>query len=299
MSILVLIVVALMEVFANTQAALRASVTQADILENGRATMDLMSSDLRSMAPCEYPSNTVSLAYPSSVNFFVGSMNFAGAVNTFVSPASPLVQPLVGGGGASRTNFLQDFFMLSQNTINGAPTWIGIGYAVNTNLANGTLYPLYRFYQTTNTLGGSPAMLFSNFLSLAFTNSAVWSHLMDGVVGLTVRAYDPQGYWITNNVDYYGGNTDGITNQNVYVWEPYLPNSAASRGQVGLVMFSNALPASVEVEMDTLEDRTMQRAESLSGAPTAQNNYLVAAGGNVHVFRQRVQVPQMDPTAYQ
>ncbi len=63
------------------------------------------------------------------------------------------------------------------------------------------------------------------------------------------------------------------------------------------MMFSNAVPVMVQIEMDTLEDRTLQRAESLSGS--AQNNYLTTnAVGKIHVFRQRVEIQNMDLTAY-
>ena len=49
--LLSLIVVALMSVFSSTQTAFRASVTQTDILEGGRAAMDMIAQDLKEMAP--------------------------------------------------------------------------------------------------------------------------------------------------------------------------------------------------------------------------------------------------------
>ena len=45
------IVLALMAVFGSTQAAFRASVTQTDVLESGRAAMEMISDDLRAMSP--------------------------------------------------------------------------------------------------------------------------------------------------------------------------------------------------------------------------------------------------------
>ena len=51
MALLSLIVIALMGVFSSTQAAFRASVTQTDVLEGGRAAMDLIAGDLRAMTP--------------------------------------------------------------------------------------------------------------------------------------------------------------------------------------------------------------------------------------------------------
>jgi hypothetical protein len=64
-------------------------------------------------------------------------------------------------------------------------------------------------------------------------------------------------------------------------------------------MFSNTLPASVEIEMGVLEDRALQRAESLSGSFLAQSNYLAGSASQVHIFRQRVSISKVDPAAYQ
>ena len=68
-------------------------------------------------------------------------------------------------------------------------------------------------------------------------------------------------------------------------------------GQAGFYTSSNAVPASVEVELGVLEDSTLQRAESLSGA--AQLNYLSNHIGQVHLFRQRVMIRNVDPAVYQ
>ena len=54
MTLLTLIVLALMAgVLNSTQRASRASVTQTTILEGGRATVDMISADLRAMVPSD------------------------------------------------------------------------------------------------------------------------------------------------------------------------------------------------------------------------------------------------------
>ena len=126
---------------------------------------------------------------------------------------------------------------------------------------------------------------FGNFLN--FPNN--YSHLIDGVVGLRVRAFDDNGYWMTNTLNFAGGQT---TNKNVL----FLPSAS---GETGFYMFSNTLPASVEIEMATLEDRTLQRAESLGVSYQVQSNYLAQQVGKVHIFRQRVSIPNAAPSAYQ
>ncbi|HEX7619248.1 MAG TPA: prepilin-type N-terminal cleavage/methylation domain-containing protein, partial [Verrucomicrobiae bacterium] len=143
--LLSLIVLALMAVFNSTQAAFRASVTQAGVLESGRATMDLMTSDLRAMAP----SRGVGYNVASAVNFYA---------NTNLNE-QPLIQPMVGGG-SQRTNVLEFFFILSRGNQNGVPTWYGVGYAV-TNGPSGSLYSLYRFATNRPVVAGDPALIFA------------------------------------------------------------------------------------------------------------------------------------------
>jgi prepilin-type N-terminal cleavage/methylation domain-containing protein len=277
--LLSLIVLALMAVFNSTQAAFRASVTQADVLESGRATMDLMAGDLRAMAPSSGISNNA-----------VGAANFYAAVTSYASPPSPLIQPMVGGTSA-RVNVLEKFFILSRGNQNGVPTWYGVGYAV-TNGPSGSLYSLYRFATNHPVAVVDPALLFARDFGGFLTNITSGSHLMDGVVALTVRAYDVNGGLMTNNIIYSGGQY--ATNKNVL----YFPSGPPALGQIGFVMFSNTLPASVEIEMGVLEDRALQRAESLPN-PVIQSNYLVGSAGQVHVFRQRVSIANVDPSAYQ
>jgi hypothetical protein len=49
--------------------------------------------------------------------------------------------------------------------------------------------------------------------------------------------------------------------------------------------------------MATLEDRTLQHAESIPSL-IAQSNYLSQQSGKVHVFRQRISIPNVDRSAY-
>ena len=266
MTLLSLIVLVLMAVFNSTQAAFRAGVTQAGVLESGRAAMDVMAADLRAMSPSLGTNN--------------GTVNFSAVVP---SGYTPLVQPLVASSPSqSRTNVQESIFILSRQN----QTWTGVGYVV-ANSSQGNLDSLFRFTATTNVqAGGDPAaMLFNIFRT---TSVDGMSHLMDGVVSLTVRAYDINGVWMTNG---YASLTN-MTVKNARFWPP-------TYGEVGFYMFSNTLPASVQIEMGVLEDRALQRAESLSVSPPAQTNYLMQQAGAVHIFRQRVSIPNVDPSDYQ
>lgn len=263
--LLSLIVLALMAVFNSTQKAFRASITQTDVLEGGRAALDLMADDLREMSPSFGQSN-----------LFIGAVNFYADVNP---GQSTMIQPLVASD-QRRTNVLENFFVLTHENLG----WHGVGYMVVTNSTDG-LYSLYRFeYPTNSQRVTDPAYIFTNQFQRFLAAPTNYSHLMDGVVDLTVRAYDINGQWMTNNYLWTGNQL--TTNKNVYYLAP-------QSGETGFVMFSNTLPSSVEIEMGVVEDETLRRAEVLG------SNWLTNQAGKVHLFRQRVKIPNFDPSAYQ
>ena len=237
--------------------------------------MELIAADLRTVTPSYGASNAI-----SPVNFCVlANYNYSTAY-------APLVQNLPGATTVSRTNLLNYFFLLGkQNT-----KWFGIGYVVdNTNASD--LYPLYRYYTETN-LAANPLALYANFydsvINSQWTNM---SRLAGGVVHLTVRAQDPNGRWI--NGSWVNGSYNQYTNAlNTLFYPP-------AYGEAQLYMYSNTVPAAVELELGVLEDRPLGRAQSLPFNSTAQLNYLAQQSGSVHVFRQRVNIPNVDPSAYQ
>ena len=283
------IILALMAVFSSTQSAFRASLTQTDVLEGGRSVMGLVTSDLESMTPSFGQSNQ-----PVANGYSTVPVNFYANTNIYQYQfgSTPLVQALTGSSGFPRTNVLENFFILTrQNT-----TWTGVGYVVDTGSTN-YFNPLYRFTVTTNMKAASPLVLYNLFLTNAVIpveagltispNDTTMSHLVDGVVHLTVRAYDTNGVWMTNGY----ANLTNLTVKNVRF-------QTSTLGEVGFYMYSNALPAAVEVELGLLEDRALQRAESLANNATAQMNYLSNHAGQVHLFRQRIPIRNVDPSAY-
>ena len=288
MVLLSLIVIALMGVFSSTQAAFRASVTQTDVLEGGRAAMDLITSDLRALAPSGGATNIVGNANPAVTLAGNGQIpvNFYLVVNnSIISP--PLTNTLVGSvSGAPRINVVENVFVLSRQN----QTWSGVGYVVDTSSTANGLYPLYRFAPTDLPARPTPMQLFTNFLANSVQPISPYNtnmhRLMEGVVGFRVRAYDPNGLWLTNG--YPSGTSSTLKNTALF---------APVYGEVGCCLFSNSLPASVEIEMATLEDRTLQRAESRPYG-IQRDQYLQGQAGKLHLFRQRVTIPNVDPAAY-
>jgi len=270
-----LIVTSLMTVFSATQNAFRASLTQSDVLESGRIVMGLIKNDLDSMTP--------------SLDVTNGAVNFYANTNAlqYQSGRNPLVQPLAGGS-TNRVNVLEKFFILTRQ----GTMWTGTGYVVDTSATATNFNSLYRFSMSANVMTPNmPALLFANFgfsttLPISSANTNL-SHLMDGVVSLTVRASDLNGYSMTN------GYPVGYTNKARNVWF-----SRPLGGVVGCIMYSNTLPASVQVELGVLEDRALQRADSIS-VSNVLANYLAQQAGKVHLFRQNFVIRNVDPSAYQ
>jgi prepilin-type N-terminal cleavage/methylation domain-containing protein len=285
MVLLSLIVLALMAVFNSTQQAFRSSLTQTDVLESGRNVMGLIASDLETMTP-SYGS-----AYTNGVPAFFNPVNFYANTN-----GSPLViQSLTASPtDAQRTNVLENFFILSRQNINGTPNWVGTGYTVVTNTSDGGLYSLYRFTTNAPVMTANPWQLFNTFVYGFLPSPTNYSRLMDGVVDLTVTPYDPNGLAMTNTYEYnYNGQLNNtFTNSNTVFVPLPVP------GVYGFFMYSNTVPASVEVELGVVEDTTLQHIEGLPNA-AAQMNYLSNHVGQVHLFRQRVWIRNVDPLAYQ
>ena len=261
-----LIILALLGVFNTTQGAFRASVTQTDVQEGGRAAMDLITTDLRAMTASGGYSN-------AAVNFYANpSVYYNGLYN------EPLLQSLAPGNYV-RTNVLEDMFILTRLN----QTWTGVGYVVDFTSSN-YINPLYRFSMTTNVQSADPRVLYSIFTNKVFYGDwSGMSRLMQGVVHFTVRAYGTNGQWLAY------GSTNGPAQVNY----PFVNWDVG-----GFCMYSNALPAMVELQLGVLEDRALRHAEGLP-VLNVRSNYLSGQAGKVHLFRQEVTVPNFDSAANQ
>ena len=296
--LLTFIILGLLMMFNQTQRAFRTGLTQTDVLESGRATMDLVARELEQMTPSEAPDFIdVNGIRRRATNFFVEpSLVFPPDNTKTFSWKSPLVQELPGNT-MSRTNLLQRFFFLSRLN----QDWMGIGYEVVPDDENRSVGTLYR-YAATNYPRGNFLGLSAQFLRTPVTNL---NRIADGIVHLRLRAFAKNGYLITTNI-LTGTNASfplrpigpytNLPNAVVYGSLSYNSSSVDFR-QASCYFMSNALPGYVELELGVLEPQVLQKYRSIDVAQVAQQ-YLSNHVAQVHIFRQRIPVRNLDLSVY-
>ena len=273
-SIMSLIVFGLYQMFNQTQRALRNNITQVDVLESGRAALNMMARELEQISPSQIGGGT---------NLFVG-----------MSPYPPVPQLDLDEKTPLRTNLLQEFFFVSPNT----NTWTGTGYRVIG--ATHGVGALYRFSVSTNFRFLNAANLSLAYLNAPVTNpvtrsvSTNFHRVADGIIHLRLTAFDAEGRRM------------GLDTTNVHPAYRVLRQSIAQRqvpatnnviirqdlaGQSRLIFLSNAVPAYLELEFGVLEPQTFVKFESLREGPaSAAQDFLKKQAAKVHLFRQRIPI---------
>jgi len=322
MALLSFIVIGLFAMFNQTQRAFRLSMTQADILEAGRAVTEMIPRELEQIVPSDR----------AAVNF-AAVMVPAIVLNPAPLPPLPPLTQSLPGTTLLRTNLLQDCFLLQRQN----QSWVGIGYCVRTNDDTGHLWlpeispgqlgagTLYRFSATLplvisdpgradNGLFSEPYLLYTAFLKACAPGSAAISNrICDGVVHFRLRAFATNGFPLfsdgvhTNACFRTNSLTPGysLVGQTLAVPSPiFANNSTFPDNWSGLYFASNAVPAAVEMELGLLEQYTWERYNSI-GNPAARLAYLrrddtstrriklaIHVGDNRHLRRLDVQVGQ-------
>ena len=296
--LLTFIILGLLLMFNQTQRAFRTGMTQTDVLEAGRATMDIVSRELEQMSPSEAPDfidqNGIRRR---ATNFFVEpSTNFYPMASPYAfSWTDPLVQELPSNN-MSRTNLIQRFFFLTKLN----QDWLGTGYEVLPDDGNGCVGTLYR-YSATNYPRGNILNLSAQF---PLTPSTNLSRIADGIVHLRLRAFAKNGYLVTTNLvtgtnAAFALRADGTyTNiPNALAYNSSAYQSSGDFRQAACYFMSNALPGYVELELGVLEPQVLQKYRSIPVAGTARQ-YLSNHVAQVHIFRQRIPVRNVDRSAY-
>ncbi len=150
-------------------------------------------------------------------------------------------------------------------------------------------------------------------------NSYGWGYvnrIADGIVHLRVQAFAADGFPIVNynsdpNIRFqYPTNVYGAFFRTNAVNLPYSAYSVVPQawvlmpGTAGLpdnvYFWSNSVPAYVELELGIMEPQVYLRYKAIGDFnPVGQANYLSNHVAQVHLFRQRIPIRGVDPTAYQ
>ncbi|HEU5124489.1 MAG TPA: prepilin-type N-terminal cleavage/methylation domain-containing protein [Verrucomicrobiae bacterium] len=285
------IVLGLMAMFTQTQRAFLYGTNQSDVLEAGRMATDLIVREMEQIAPSgvDYTNNI------NGVNFYACPINGDPTLPA-IQPAgyTPFKQSLPGVAAPDgRENILENLYFVTRNN----QTWIGIGYFVRTNgsFQSGwePVGSLYRVENSLNTFEMASVPGLSPFVAYQTQVTNV-SKILDGVVQFTVRAYDINGELITPDTVNYGISPVLPRVRQECSFEP----SNVDTLQPGYFFTDNAVPAFVELEIGVLEDQTYQRYRNIPIA-AARDAFLKEHAGNVHVFRQRIPIRNVDVTAYQ
>ena len=162
-SLLAVIMLGLLAMFYQTQRAMRMGSTQVDVLETGRAAMQILTDDLKQIVASD-----------------------ADFTNLQATTASMLVQPRYFGNDP-QSNYLQEIFFLRRENDN----WIGTGYFVDPITPNGGAGALHRFTEALPiSRSNALALLYKDFTSTIPTNTP---QVADRVIHLQLKAYDSSG----------------------------------------------------------------------------------------------------------
>jgi hypothetical protein len=308
-ALLSFIVLGLLAMFNQTQKAFRSSMTQVDVLEAGRAVTDMIARDMEQMVASQMPDF-------NGTNGF-GCTNFFAELTPMMTQG--VLQGLPGtvgvGGQECRKNVFYDVFVMAKQNLD----YMGIGYHVQPDNGSTIVGTLYRFMTNrpkSSLLGPGAAGLSLEFRQA--TNPPVgapagsaprMSRIADGVVHFSIRAFDTNGFPFT-----YIGTTPnfGMFRTNGYIQSTGIGSGYAvmrnSRVTVpytslpdryNYYFFSNAVPAYLELEVGFLEPHLLDRLKGIGNAnPAAQYAYLSNHVANVHLFRRRIPIRNVDFLAY-
>lgn len=256
-TITTIIVAALYAVFDHTQKALRGTISQVDVLEAGRAAIDLITRDIQQGVPSAiegniWPHLIAQTDYPNSTY------------------REPLVQALPNG---ARTNFLQEYFSL----VRPSNYWGAVAFFVAspTNPAvrvRGEAFgALYRYSTTLH----PPSRVLHTNAHLQMINHFNYSRntvttnvarLVNGVVHFRFRAFDARG------IELYSLVPCTVRDWPCVFFQAY------------------GMPAALELELGVLEPQVVEQLKAIAD-PERARAFLERQAGRVHLFRTRIPLP--------
>jgi len=306
--------------FNQTQRAFMTSMGQTDVLEAARTVTDMMTRELEQVTPAGAP-----------------GPNYYTRISTALTPLTQSL-PSNTSPLPTRTNYLEDIYVLTRQNQNWVgigycvrvPDPNGYLYPAITGPGQAGVGSLYRWSETmpvlapqTGTAPGGrayplpglptdPGWLLQDFTNACLAANSggalslsISNRICDGVVHLVLRAFATNGFPLYND----GVHTNAWflvrTNGPFYAYGSLHPAishyTLTYPDQTDLLYtWSNAVPAYLELQLGMMEPRTYSRYDSIA-APAARLAYVQRddISTRIHLFRQRIPVRDVDPTAFQ
>lgn len=286
MGIMTVLIGALYGMFHHTQKALRANVTQVDVLEAGRATMSVLTLDLEQTAPSRLRFETNLYVSMSPLLLLPRDTARQKAMYYETNPPpdfsgyKPVVQTLMAGG-ATRTNVLSEVYLLSRV----GERFVGTSYRV-INVANG-IGTLARYSRELPVRLMTYGHLSSNVLTAPASS---YAQLADGVIHFRLQAYDGDGaemsYDATNRYTNRLQYPNLLLGTNTFLFRDRSPTETT------FLFVSNTLPTYVELELGLLEAKTYEQFKAFAAGSVQAQRFLSNHAAQVHLFRQRIAIRQ-------
>jgi hypothetical protein len=260
-SVMTLIVLVLYGLFDQTQRAMRGNVSQVDVLEGGRAAMEMITRDFEHLQA-------------SGVRF---------ATNLFVQLTAPQTLQTLSGEGQLRISSLEECFFLTKP----GRHWEQYGYVVvperllNVQQPLGTLYRVALSNHVSNFTSNSLSKPYIDNRNsmLAYGTNVLFQRVTDGVVHFRVRVLDARGI--------RHSPTNVVSTNVLMQLDPFATLAADPKYRYAFV--EDALPAAVEIELGILDPQALGRLRSMPN-PTMAAEYLSKQSGRLHVFHQRIPI---------
>lgn len=295
--LLSVVVLALYAMFEQTQKALRGASGQVDVLEGSRTALGMVVRDLAEAEPAGVVDG------PHFAVRVSARANLVENQGLLFQERQPILEEVYGlhNVGDRRWQVFGYFIANEESPLIPVKPPIGTLYRYEDRMSYGRGAELGEFQAATN----NPAVYFStrgsrgayllqkNLLLLPAagsrdsvnyrTNS---TRVIDGVVNFKVTTFDALGRPI--DPSYPAALIPPANGASRY--PPLLRDNVVQRLFSEVTYAENAMPAYVEVELDTLEPRLLEQYRALPPNPAIRNRYLTNNLSRIQSFRQRIPI---------
>jgi prepilin-type N-terminal cleavage/methylation domain-containing protein len=296
-SLLSVIVLALYAMFDQTQKALRGAAGQVDVMEGARSALGLVIRDVQEAQPAGVPGGP---HFAIRLGALPGLINNQGAL---FQERQPVIEEVFGlrGVGDHRWQVFGYFVAAEDSPATAVTPPIGTLYRYQDRMTASRGSEAGEYTMSTNdntvqfsTRGSAAAnLLLKNVLQLpgAGARTSVGyrtnaSRVIDGVINFKITAYDAVGRPIdpAYPADQFPAS-DGSQRFPPLLRENVVQNLFSE------VTYSNgAMPAYLEIELDTLEPRLLEQFRALPPNASIRNRYLTNNLSRIQSFRQRIPI---------